>query len=324
MAAGGFVEFGRVNGNLALSRAIGDIEFKRNTHLSKEAQIVTADPEITVHDVTGEEEFLVLACDGIWDCLSSQQVVDFVRREIAKGRELKDICEEAMDRCCAPDSDLGGVGCDNMTICIVALLNGRTKQEWYNWVKERVEKKIGWDTPEQIAPVFSSQAQGGSGAGAGGFGGGSVLQALAGGLAGVGGQGEEGEGRGLNIGPGGLAAALGGGRFVLRPGDPDERGEMTYEAHVVDDDDDEDEDEEGEGEAGTAKISEATDSDRPELTHQPEIVESPSGASGASVAPLHDEGITSSAAKVEVRPSTEGTGATAQHIQEDAAAEKKE
>lgn len=39
--AGGFVEFGRVNGNLALSRAIGDFEFKQNDKLSPESQIVT-------------------------------------------------------------------------------------------------------------------------------------------------------------------------------------------------------------------------------------------------------------------------------------------
>lgn len=116
MQAGGFVEFGRVNGNLALSRAIGDFEFKQNFGLEAEKQIVTADPEIISHDVTGEEEFLVLACDGIWDCLSNQEVVDFVRRSIANGKELQAICEEMMDKCLAPDSEIGGVGCDNVSL----------------------------------------------------------------------------------------------------------------------------------------------------------------------------------------------------------------
>lgn len=116
VSAGGFVEFGRVNGNLALSRAIGDFEFKQNFSLEPEEQIVTADPEIIQHIISGEEEFLVLACDGIWDCLSNQQVVDFVRRGIANGKELKDICEQGMDRCLAPDSEIGGVGCDNVRL----------------------------------------------------------------------------------------------------------------------------------------------------------------------------------------------------------------
>ena len=63
-AAGGFVDFGRVNGNLALSRAIGDFEFKKSAELSPEAQIVTAFPDVETHDLTDDDEFLVLACDG--------------------------------------------------------------------------------------------------------------------------------------------------------------------------------------------------------------------------------------------------------------------
>lgn len=63
-AAGGFVDFGRVNGNLALSRAIGDFEFKKSAELSPENQIVTAFPDVNSHDLTDDDEFLVLACDG--------------------------------------------------------------------------------------------------------------------------------------------------------------------------------------------------------------------------------------------------------------------
>ena len=53
-----------VSGNLALSRAIGDFEFKKNYSLAPERQIITADPDIIEHELTGEDEFLVLACDG--------------------------------------------------------------------------------------------------------------------------------------------------------------------------------------------------------------------------------------------------------------------
>lgn len=64
VSAGGFVEYGRVNGNLALSRAIGDFEFKNNHGLPPEDQIVTANPDILVHELGEEDEFLILACDG--------------------------------------------------------------------------------------------------------------------------------------------------------------------------------------------------------------------------------------------------------------------
>lgn len=65
-AAGGFVDFGRVNGNLALSRAIGDFEFKKSADLPPEAQVVTAFPDVNVHEISDDDEFLVLACDGLY------------------------------------------------------------------------------------------------------------------------------------------------------------------------------------------------------------------------------------------------------------------
>jgi protein phosphatase 2C family protein 2/3 len=135
--AGGFVEFGRVNGNLALSRAIGDFEFKQNPNLPPEEQIVTAYPDVKREDITEETEFLVLACDGIWDCLSSQQVVNFIRREISSSKTLQIACENLMEKCLAKDSELGGIGCDNMTVIIVGFLNGKTVDDWYKWMAKR-------------------------------------------------------------------------------------------------------------------------------------------------------------------------------------------
>jgi len=51
-------------GNLALSRALGDFEFKKNHSLVPEKQVITADPDVMVHEITEEDEFLVIACDG--------------------------------------------------------------------------------------------------------------------------------------------------------------------------------------------------------------------------------------------------------------------
>eukprot|EP00123_Amoebidium_parasiticum_P001444 comp12531_c0_seq1/m.7518 comp12531_c0_seq1/g.7518 ORF comp12531_c0_seq1/g.7518 comp12531_c0_seq1/m.7518 type:complete len:315 (-) comp12531_c0_seq1:915-1859(-) len=119
IAANGFVEFGRVNGNLALSRAVGDFEFKANATLPPEDQIVTANPDITDNNITPDTEFAVLACDGIWDVMSNQSVVDFVHDHLAEGMSLPKVCEELMNTCLAPESKIGGVGCDNMTVVIV-------------------------------------------------------------------------------------------------------------------------------------------------------------------------------------------------------------
>ena len=84
LAAGGWVEFNRVNGNLALSRALGDFVFKRNEAKKAEEQIVTAYPDVEIKDITTDHEFIVLACDGIWDVLSNEEVLEFVRTRIAQ------------------------------------------------------------------------------------------------------------------------------------------------------------------------------------------------------------------------------------------------
>ena len=61
-AAGGYVDMGRVNGNLALSRGIGDFDFKKNVDLPAEEQIVTCYPDVIQHEIDFEtDEFVVLA-----------------------------------------------------------------------------------------------------------------------------------------------------------------------------------------------------------------------------------------------------------------------
>lgn len=142
-SAGGFVEMNRVNGNLALSRVIGDFNFKKNIDLPPEEQVTTAYPDVISHDLDfTKDEFLILACDGIWDCLTSQSCVECVRRGIYERKLFTVICEEIMELCCAPTTDGSGIGCDNMSIVIVALLD-YTKQEtleqWYDRIIEKIK-----------------------------------------------------------------------------------------------------------------------------------------------------------------------------------------
>ncbi|CAF1026453.1 unnamed protein product [Didymodactylos carnosus] len=125
-SAGGWVEFGRVNGNLALSRALGDFIFKRNTDKRPEEQVVTAFPDVMVKNMNEDWEFILLACDGIWDVLSNEEVLKFVRARIAQQMQPEHICEELMTRCLAPNCQMGGLGCDNMTVVLICLLHGQS------------------------------------------------------------------------------------------------------------------------------------------------------------------------------------------------------
>lgn len=91
-----------------------------------------------------------------------------MRRLISLQTPLADICENLITKCLAPDSDWGGVGCDNMTILVVAVLHGRTKEEWYSWVTERVLRGDAGDadafrTPTEFADPFAQGPRGNAG-----------------------------------------------------------------------------------------------------------------------------------------------------------------
>ncbi|KAM4602991.1 protein phosphatase 1G [Polymixia lowei] len=123
--AGGKVTMdGRVNGGLNLSRAIGDHFYKRNKALPPEEQMISALPDVKVLTLNEDHDFMVIACDGIWNVLSSQEVVDFISERIkpdqsGKARPLTSIVEELLDHCLAPDTSGDGTGCDNMTCMII-------------------------------------------------------------------------------------------------------------------------------------------------------------------------------------------------------------
>lgn len=135
LKAGGEVSEGRVNGMLALSRAIGDFDYKP-INPPKDAQptwyltnhMVTAYPDVVVKPMHKDVEFIVLACDGIWDCKTSDQVVKYFKEKLP-GITLKDIQNtnhDLLDEIC-PDTfeemrDNDGLGSDNMTIIIVDFL----------------------------------------------------------------------------------------------------------------------------------------------------------------------------------------------------------
>jgi protein phosphatase 1L len=84
----------RVNGNLALSRAIGDRS--ERPHVTAEPEIVSA----TILD--GQDEFIILATDGLWDVMDSGDAVGFVLSLQEEGHDRKKIAtlmvEEALRR----------------------------------------------------------------------------------------------------------------------------------------------------------------------------------------------------------------------------------
>lgn len=78
----------RVNGDLAVARALGDFSFK-NKDLEQEKQAVSCVPEISVRDrhLNGPQ-LLCLACDGIWDVIDNQDCAKFIVHQLQTHGEI--------------------------------------------------------------------------------------------------------------------------------------------------------------------------------------------------------------------------------------------
>ncbi|XP_047512373.1 titin-like isoform X2 [Pieris napi] len=113
-ASGGTVMYWgtwRVNGQLAVSRAIGDAQYK---------PYVIAHPEQAALDLDGDEDFLVIACDGLWDVVSEDEVALAVYRQItADPNDLKAVTKRLILQAKREGSE------DNISIIVVFLKDPR-------------------------------------------------------------------------------------------------------------------------------------------------------------------------------------------------------
>eukprot|EP01103_Thecamoeba_quadrilineata_P001470 TRINITY_DN11329_c0_g1_i1.p1 TRINITY_DN11329_c0_g1~~TRINITY_DN11329_c0_g1_i1.p1 ORF type:complete len:361 (-),score=103.43 TRINITY_DN11329_c0_g1_i1:134-1216(-) len=124
LAAGGIIENGRVNRDLNLTRAIGDMRYKKDKSIPQADQVISGFPDLHTENHTSRDRFVVLACDGVWDVQSSQQVASFVLssfrsrdKAVPVTKFAEEVCSRLLDLCLAPDTS--GMGTDNMTVVIV-------------------------------------------------------------------------------------------------------------------------------------------------------------------------------------------------------------
>ncbi|KAG5182153.1 phosphatase 2C-domain-containing protein [Tribonema minus] len=91
VALGGFVSNARVRGQLAVSRALGDTAYKEGGQM-----LVSNDAELCQVQLSGDDEFFIVACDGLWDVVDSEDAVGFVQEKIAERHApcMEDIARE--------------------------------------------------------------------------------------------------------------------------------------------------------------------------------------------------------------------------------------
>jgi protein phosphatase 1G len=124
--AGGRIIEGRVNGLLNLSRSIGDFQFKNRKDLKQEEQIVTCNPDILFENRSKNDDFVIMGCDGIWECISNTGISEYIYdkenniNNVNKNKELnlEKILEDLFERNIAK-SDEEENGCDNMTAILI-------------------------------------------------------------------------------------------------------------------------------------------------------------------------------------------------------------
>ena len=131
--AGSVITEGRVDGNLNLTRSIGDLKYKNREHLTAEEQAITANPDTYEFDLTPDIDFIIMGCDGIWEKKSNAEMVEYIYEKLKEEKEkanhdyknidLQNIVNELLLESLADDvKEAQGVGCDNMT-CILMVFN---------------------------------------------------------------------------------------------------------------------------------------------------------------------------------------------------------
>jgi len=132
-AAGGSVDSkGRVGGDLAVSRAFGDImhkgaldgdEFleligsiKEQDAFKLQSGPLICTPDILRRVVAPEDEFIVIASDGVWDVMTSEQACLFVRRFLALNNGDVDAAAKALVKKALVSGTV-----DNVSAVVVAL-----------------------------------------------------------------------------------------------------------------------------------------------------------------------------------------------------------
>ncbi|KAJ5243005.1 Protein phosphatase 2C [Penicillium citrinum] len=107
--AGGLILNNRVNGVLAVTRALGDTYLK---------DLVTGHPYTTETVIQPDaDEFIILACDGLWDVCSDQEAVDLIRNVQDAQQASKILVDHALAR----------FSTDNLSCMVIRLDSNRVK-----------------------------------------------------------------------------------------------------------------------------------------------------------------------------------------------------
>ncbi|XVF88251.1 hypothetical protein PTKIN_Ptkin19aG0034600 [Pterospermum kingtungense] len=111
---GGFIYDNYLNGELGVTRAIGDWHLKGMKEMGEKTGPLIAEPELKMITLTKEDEFLIIGSDGMWDVFTSQNAIDFARRRLQEHNDVKLCCREIVEEAIKREAT------DNVTVVLVS------------------------------------------------------------------------------------------------------------------------------------------------------------------------------------------------------------
>jgi len=111
LSMGAIVVKGRVFG-LAVSRSLGDYTYKKP---EARHDYVANEPYMHSYELQPNDDFIILACDGLWDCVTYQEAIDKASQELSLGVHPKEVAKTLVDL----SFDKGST--DNISVIVVLL-----------------------------------------------------------------------------------------------------------------------------------------------------------------------------------------------------------
>ena len=80
---------------------------------------VIAEPEVKQFELDAEDQFMILASDGVWEFIYSQEAVDMVSKSLREGNSVTQACQELIEQAAQRWAEEEGDYRDDITAVII-------------------------------------------------------------------------------------------------------------------------------------------------------------------------------------------------------------
>jgi serine/threonine protein phosphatase PrpC len=123
LSQGGRIADNRVEGKLAITRAFGDISLRGCCRADKK-DLVFYDPFVRTYPLCARDDFLVLACDGLFDVLKPKDIAAMVRKGLSKSHTPTKVAESLIT------SVMNLRSSDNVSALVVFLYKSKNRPSY--------------------------------------------------------------------------------------------------------------------------------------------------------------------------------------------------